>query len=170
MSKRKLCSWCGRNTSRGWDDPRMPTLAACADVAIQPRRYGISANASASPKETAVDMAMLEHCLREDLNKRAPRVMAVLHPVKIVLANYPEGRVEELDAVNNPEDPAMGTRKVPFSRMLYIEQDDFREEPPKEFFRLSPGKEVRLRYAYIIKCLGIDKDPATGEVRVTLHL
>ena len=102
---------------------------------------------------------MLEHSLREDLNKRAPRVMAVLRPIKVVLENYPEGQVEELEAVNNPEDPSMGTRKVPFSRELYIEQDDFREEPPKGFFRLSPGQEVRLRYAYIIKCIGVVKDP-----------
>jgi glutaminyl-tRNA synthetase len=108
---------------------------------------------------------MLEHCLREDLNKRAPRVMAVLRPIKVVLENYPEERIEELDAVNNPEDPKMGTRKVPFSRVLYIEQDDFREDPPKGFFRLSPGKEVRLRYAYIIKCVGVDKDPVTGAIR-----
>jgi glutaminyl-tRNA synthetase len=107
----------------------------------------------------------LEHCLREDLNKRAPRVMGVLRPIKIVLENYPEGQVEELDAVNNPEDPAMGTRKVPFSRELYIEEEDFREEPPKGYFRLSPGKEVRLRYAYIIKCVGVEKDPATGAIR-----
>jgi len=107
---------------------------------------------------------MLEHCLREDLNKRARRVMAVLRPIKVVLENYPEGRVEELEAVNNPEDASMGTRKVPFSRELYIERDDFREEPPKGFFRLSPGKEVRLRYAYIIKCIGVVKDPETGAV------
>jgi glutaminyl-tRNA synthetase len=108
---------------------------------------------------------MLEHCLREDLNKRAPRVMAVLRPLKVVIENYPGGRVEELEAVNNPEDPAMGTRKVPFSREIYIEQDDFREEPPKGFFRLSPGREVRLRYAYIIKCVGVIKDPKTGELK-----
>jgi glutaminyl-tRNA synthetase len=108
---------------------------------------------------------MLEHCLREDLNKRAPRVMAVLRPIKVVLENYPDGQVEELVAVNNPEDAGMGTRRVPFSRVLYIEQDDFREEPPKGFFRLSPGKEVRLRYGYIIKCVGVDKDPTTGEIR-----
>src|SRR5204862_5571793 len=111
-----------------------------------------------------VDIAMLEHAVREDVSRRAPRVMAVLRPLKIVLTNYPEDRVEELEAVNNPEDASMGTRKVPFSRVLYIEQDDFREEPPKGFFRLSPGKEVRLRYAYIIKCTGVVKDPKTGEM------
>jgi glutaminyl-tRNA synthetase len=108
---------------------------------------------------------MLEHCLREDLNKRAPRVMAVLRPLKVVIDNYPEGQVEELDAVNNPEDPSMGTRKVSFSREIYIEQDDFREEPPKGFFRLSPGREVRLRYAYIVKCIGVVKDSQTGEIK-----
>jgi glutaminyl-tRNA synthetase len=115
-------------------------------------------------RNSTVDIAMLEHYLREDLNKRAPRVMAVLRPIRVVLQNYPEGEVEELDAVNNPEDGSMGTRKVPFSRVLYIEQDDFREEPPKGFFRLSPGKEVRLRYAYIIKCTDVVKDHLTGEV------
>jgi glutaminyl-tRNA synthetase len=116
-------------------------------------------------RNSVVDIAMLEHSLREDLNKRAPRVMAVLRPIKVVLENYPEGQVEELEAVNNPEDPSKGTRQVPFSREIYIEQDDFREEPPKGFFRLSPGKEVRLRYAYIIKCTGVEKDPNTGEIK-----
>lgn len=111
-----------------------------------------------------VDIAMLEHCLREDLNKRAPRVMAVLRPLRVVITNYPEGQVEELAAVNNPEDPNMGTRNVPFSRVLYIERDDFREHPPPQYFRLAPGREVRLRYAYIIKCVDALKDPKTGEV------
>jgi glutaminyl-tRNA synthetase len=111
---------------------------------------------------------MLEHELREDLNKRAPRVMAVLRPLKVVIDNYPEGQVEELDAVNNPEDPGMGTRKIPFSRVVYIEQDDFREDPPKKFFRLAPGREVRLRYAYIVKCERVVKDERTGEV-VEVH-
>ena len=117
--------------------------------------------------DSTIDVALLEHCIREDLNKRAPRVMAVLQPLRVVIDNYPEGKTEELDAVNNPEDPDMGTRKVPFSRVLYIEQDDFMEQPPKEFFRLAPGREVRLRYAYIIKCVGVVKDKA-GEV-VELH-
>jgi len=115
-------------------------------------------------KDSTVDMALLEHCLREDLNKRAPRVMAVLKPLKVVLENYPEGQVEELDAVNNPEDPAAGSRKVPFARELYIEQDDFMEEPFKKFFRLAPGREVRLRYGYFITCTGIKKDDVTGEI------
>ncbi len=117
--------------------------------------------------DSTIDVALLEHCIREDLNKRAPRVMAVLHPLRVVIDNYPEGKTEELEAVNNPEDPAMGTRKVPFSRVLYIEQDDFLEQPPKEFFRLAPGREVRLRYAYIIKCVEVVKDKV-GEV-VELH-
>jgi glutaminyl-tRNA synthetase len=122
------------------------------------RRRGYTAEAirafceriGVAKRNSTVDIAMLEHCLREDLNKRAPRVMAVLRPIKVVLENYPKGKVEELEAINNPEDPGMGTRKVPFSRVLYIEQDDFREEEPPRVFRLSPGKEVRLRYAYII--------------------
>jgi glutaminyl-tRNA synthetase len=109
-------------------------------------------------------VALLEHTLREDLNKSAPRVMAVLRPLRVVIENYPEDQVEELDCVNNPEDPGMGTRKVPFSRVLYIEQEDFREDPPKKFYRLAPGREVRLRYAYFIKCVGVVKDEKTGEV------
>jgi glutaminyl-tRNA synthetase len=166
LSKRKLLQLVQQNHVAGWDDPRMPTLAGI-------RRRGYTSEAirnfceriGVAKGNSTVDIAMLEHSLREDLNKRAPRVMAVLRPIKVVLENYPEGQVEELEAVNNPEDPNAGTRKVPFSRELYIEQDDFREEPPKGFFRLSPGKEVRLRYAYIIKCTEVVKDPSTGEVR-----
>jgi methionine--tRNA ligase beta chain len=119
-------------------------------------------------KDSIIDIALLEHCIREDLNKRAPRVMAVLRPLKVVIDNYPGDKVEELDAINNPEDPAMGIRKVPFSRELYIEREDFLEDPPKKFFRLAPGREVRLRYAYFIKCVGVVKDPHTGEV-IELH-
>src|SRR2546423_1281554 len=115
-------------------------------------------------KENVIDVAQLEHSVREDLNRRAPRVMAVLRPLKIVLTNYPEDRVEEVDVINNPEDPSAGTRKVPFARVLYIERDDFMEDPPKKFFRLSPGKEVRLRCAYFIRCTGIVKDPETGAI------
>jgi len=115
-------------------------------------------------------MALLEFCLREDLNKRAQRVMAVLKPLRVVIVNYPEGQVEELDAINNPEDPGMGIRKVPFSRVLYIERDDFREEPPKEFFRLAPGREVRLRYAYFIKCVDVVKDKNGEITELHLHL
>jgi glutaminyl-tRNA synthetase len=115
-----------------------------------------------------VDMALLEHCVRNDLNKRAPRVMAVLRPLRVVIDNYPEGQEESLEALNNPEDPDMGTREVPFSRVIYIEREDFREDPPKKFFRLAPGREVRLRYAYFIKCVDVVKDEETGEV-MELH-
>jgi glutaminyl-tRNA synthetase len=121
-----------------------------------------------SKRDSVIDIALLEHCVREDLNRRAPRVMAVLRPLRVVIDNYPEEQVEELDAVNNPEDATMGTRKVPFSRTLYIERDDFREEPPKGFYRLAPGREVRLRYAYFIKCERVVKDEKTGEV-IELH-
>jgi glutaminyl-tRNA synthetase len=165
LSKRKLLQLVQHKHVSGWDDPRMPTLAGFRRRGYTPlairtfcERIGVA------KRNSTVDIAMLEHCLREDLNKRAPRVMAVLRPLKIVLENYPDGQIEQLDAVNNPEDPVMGSRKVPFSRTLYIEQDDFREEPPKGFFRLSPGKEVRLRYAYIIKCIGVDRDSSTGEI------
>ena len=150
----------------GWDDPRMPTLAGIRRRGYTPEAIrNFCERIGVAKGNSTVDIAMLEHSLREDLNKRAPRVMAVLRPIKVVLENYPEGQVEELEAINNPEDPSAGTRKVPFSRELYIEQDDFREEPPKGFFRLSPGKEVRLRYAYIIKCTEVVKDPSSGEVR-----
>ena len=113
---------------------------------------------------SVIDIALLEHSIREDLNKRAPRVMAVLHPLRVVIENFPEGQVEELEAVNNPEDPSAGSRKVPFSRVLFIERDDFMEDPPRKFYRLAPGREVRLRYAYFLKCVGVVKDEATGEV------
>jgi glutaminyl-tRNA synthetase len=166
MSKRKLLQLVQKEYVSGWDDPRMPTLAGMRRRGYTPEAIrNFCERIGVAKRNSVVEIAMLEHFLREDLNKRTPRVMAVLRPVKVVLENYPEGQVEELTAVNNPEDPAMGTRKVPFSRLLYIEQDDFREEPPKGFFRLSPGKEVRLRYGYIIKCIGVDKDPITGEIR-----
>ena len=166
LSKRKLLQLVQQGHVSGWDDPRMPTLAGFRRRGYTPEairtfceRIGVA------KRNSTVDIAMLEHCLREDLNKRAPRVMAVLRSLKVVIDNYPEGQVEELDAVNNPEDPSAGTRKVCFSRELYIEQDDFREEPPKGFFRLSPGREVRLRYAYIVKCIGVVKDSQTGEIK-----
>ncbi len=166
MSKRKLLQLVQQGRVSGWDDPRMPTLAGMRRRGYTPEAIrNFCERIGVAKRNSTVDIAMLEHCLREDLNRRAPRVMAVLRPIKVVLENYPEGQVEELVAVNNPEDPGMGTRKVPFSRVLYIEQDDFREDPPKGFFRLSPGKEVRLRYGYIIKCVGVDKDPSTGEIR-----
>jgi glutaminyl-tRNA synthetase len=119
-------------------------------------------------RDSMVDVALLEFCVREDLNKKAPRRMAVLKPLKVIIDNYPEGQGEEIEAVNNPEDPSAGSRRVPFSRELFIEREDFMEEPPKKFFRLAPGREVRLRYAYFITCTGVEKDPATGEVTV-LH-
>jgi len=165
LSKRKLLQLVQKKYVAGWDDPRMPTLAGIRRRGYTPEAIrAFCERIGVAKRNSMVDIAMLEHAVREDLNRRAPRVMAVLRPLKIVLTNYPEDRVEELDAVNNPEDPSMGTRKVPFSRVLYIERDDFREEPPKGFFRLSPGKEVRLRYAYIIKCEEVVKDPKTGEV------
>jgi len=165
MSKRKLVRLVTDGYVKGWDDPRMPTISGLRRRGYTPEsirdfcdRIGVA------KKESMVDMALLEHCLREDLNKRAPRVMAVLKPLKVIIENYPAGKVEELDAVNNPEDPAAGSRKVPFSRELYIEKDDFMEEPPKKFFRLAPGREVRLRYGYFITCVDVKKDAATGEI------
>jgi glutaminyl-tRNA synthetase len=166
LSKRRLLQLVQQGHVSGWDDPRMPTLAGFRRRGYTPESIrNFCERIGVAKRNSTVDIAMLEHSLREDLNKRAPRVMAVLRPLKVVIDNYPEGRVEELDAVNNPEDPPMGTRKVPFTRELYIEQDDFREEPPKGFFRLSPGREVRLRYAYIVKCIGVVKDSKTGEIK-----
>ncbi len=165
LSKRKLLQLVQQKHVSGWDDPRMPTLSGMRRRGYTPEAIRVFCERiGVAKRNSTVEMAMLEHCLREDLNRRARRVMAVLRPLKVVLENYPEGQVEELEAVNNPEDPGMGTRKVPFSRVLYIERDDFREQPPKGFFRLSPGNEVRLRYAYIIKCTEAVKDPKTGAV------
>ncbi len=165
LSKRRLLSLVERGDVSGWDDPRMPTVSGM-------RRRGYTPDAIRSfcerigvaKRTTTVDIAHLDHCLREDLNKRAPRAMAVLHPLRVVIDNYPEGQTEELEAVNNPEDEAMGTRTVPFSRVLYVERDDFREDPPRNFYRLAPGREVRLRYGYFITCNSVVKDPDTGEV------
>ena len=165
MSKRKLLELVEQGRVAGWDDPRMPTIAGLRRRGYTPAAIrSFCERIGVAKRHSTVDIAMLEHCLREDLNRSAPRVMAVLRPLRVVLDNYPEERVEELEAVNNPEDPGMGTRKVPFSRVLYIEQEDFREDPPKQFFRLAPGREVRLRYAYIIKCVDVVKDPETGAV------
>ncbi len=169
MSKRKLLALVEDGYVRGWDDPRMPTLAGLRRRGYTPEAVrSFCERIGVAKRNSTVDVAMLEHEIREDLNKRAQRVMAVLRPLRVVIDNYPEGQGEELAAVNNPEDPSMGTRKVPFSRVVYIEQDDFREDPPKKFFRLAPGREVRLRYAYIIKCVSVVKDEHTGEV-VELH-
>ena len=169
MSKRMLLELVEGRYVAGWDDPRMPTISGLRRRGYTPQsvrkfceRIGLA------KRDSMVDRALLEHSIREDLNKNAPRVMAVLRPLRVVIDNYPEGQVEELDALNNPEDPSMGTRTVPFSRVLYIEQEDFREDPPKKFYRLAPGREVRLRYAYFITCVDVVRDEQTGEV-VELH-
>jgi glutaminyl-tRNA synthetase len=165
LSKRKLIQLVNEGHVAGWDDPRMPTLSAMRRRGFPPEAIRTFCDAiGVAKRESVVDIAMLEHFVRENLNRHAPRVMAVLRPLRVVIENYPEDKVEEMDAVNNPEDPAAGTRKVPFSRVLYIESDDFREDPPKKFYRLAPGREVRLRYAYLITCVGVVKDEKTGEV------
>jgi glutaminyl-tRNA synthetase len=168
MSKRKLRQLVEEGHVRGWDDPRMPTLSGLRRRGYTPEaiRNFVTA-AGVSRTNGIIELAMLEHFVREDLNKRALRVMAVLRPLKVVIDNYPEGQVEQMDAVNNPEDPAAGSRKVPFSKVLYIEQDDFREVPPKKYYRLSPGQEVRLRYGYFVTCKSVVKNDK-GEV-VEVH-
>ncbi len=165
MSKRRLLQLVQERHVTGWDDARMPTISGLRRRGYTPEsirefadRIGVARSESTS------EMALLEDCLRDDLNRRAPRFMAVLHPLKLVIDNYDANRVESLEAVNNPEDPSAGTRSVQFSRELYIEREDFREDPPKKYFRLSPGAEVRLRYAYIVKCTSVVKDPRTGVV------
>lgn len=169
LSKRKLRQLVEEGYVNGWDDPRMPTISGFRRRGYTPEairnfceRIGVAKN------ESTIDIALLEHYIRQDLNKRATRVMAVLRPLRLVIDNYPEDRVEELVAINNPEDAGMGTRKLPFSRVLYIERDDFREPPPKKWFRLAPGREVRLKHAYIIKCERVVRDKKTGEV-IELH-
>jgi len=169
MSKRRLMELVEQGYVTGWNDPRMPTISGLRRRGYTPEsirkfceRIGVA------KRDSIVDMALLEYSIREDLNKRASRVMTVLRPLRVVIDNYPEDRVEYLDAENNPEDPGMGSRKIPFSRVLYIEQEDFREDPPKKFFRLAPGREVRLKHAYYIKCERVVKDEKTGEV-VELH-
>jgi glutaminyl-tRNA synthetase len=164
MSKRKLLQLVQQHHVSGWDDPRMPTIAGLRRRGYTPEAIRDFCNRiGVAKKENVIDVAQLEFSVREDLNRRAPRVMAVLRPLKIVLTNYPEGQVEEVEVDNNPEDPSAGTRKLPFSRELFIEQDDFREHPPKKFFRLSPGTEVRLRRAYVITCSEVVKD-ADGRI------
>jgi glutaminyl-tRNA synthetase len=165
LSKRYLRQLVDENLVSGWDDPRMPTLRAL-------RRRGYTREAihdfiqriGVAKAKTVVDIALLEACIRDDLNKKAPRRMGVLRPLKLVIDNYPEDKVEELEAINNPEDPNAGMRSLPFSKVLYIEQDDFREEPPPKYHRLYPGNEVRLRYAYFVTCTSVLKDPSTGEI------
>jgi len=164
LSKRKLLQLVQEKLVSGWDDPRMPTIRGLRRRGYTPEAIWMFCRTiGVAKQDSVVDIQLLEHCLREDLNKRAQRVMAVLRPLRVVLENYPDGQVEYLDAVNNPEDPAMGTRKVPFSKVIYIEQDDFREVPPPKYYRLSPGREVRLRWAYLITCREVVKD-ATGQV------
>jgi glutaminyl-tRNA synthetase len=164
MSKRKLLQLVQQGHVTGWNDPRMPTITGLRRRGYTPESIrDFCARIGVAKKENVIDMAQLEHSVREDLNLRAPRVMTVLRPLKVVITNYPEGQTEEVDVINNPEDASAGTRKVPFSRELYIERDDFMESPPKKFFRLSPGKEVRLRCAYFITCTEVVKD-AAGEI------
>jgi glutaminyl-tRNA synthetase len=166
LSKRKLLQLVNEKHVNGWDDPRMPTLSGLRRRGYTPESIrNFCERIGVAKADSTVDMALLEYCIREDLNKHAPRVMSVLRPLKVVITNYPEGESEELDAVNNPEDEGMGKRKVPFSKVLYIEQEDFMEDPPKKFFRLAPGREVRLRYAYFVTCSDVIKDEKTGEIK-----
>jgi glutaminyl-tRNA synthetase len=191
MSKRKLLQLVAQRHVAGWDDPRMPTISGLRRRGYTPESLrDFCARVGVAKKANVIDVGLLEHCVREDLNKRAPRGMAVLRPLKLVLTNYPAGHVEEMDVVNNPEDPTAGTRPVPFSRDIYIERDDFMEDPPRKFFRLAPGREVRLRNAYLVTCTDVIKngsgvivelrgtyDPATRggdapdgrKVKATLH-
>jgi len=169
LSKRKLVELVDGGHVSGWDDPRMPTISGLRRLGYTPESIrNFCDRIGVARRDSIVDIALLEYSIREDLNKQAQRVMGVLRPLKVVIDNYPEDKVEELDALNNPEDPSMGTRKIPFSRVIYIEQDDFLEDPPKKFFRLAPGREVRLRYAYYIRCVRVVKDAKTGQV-VELH-
>lgn len=169
MSKRKLLQLVEEKIVNGWDDPRMPTISGLRRRGFTPDSIrDFAERVGVAKRENMIDVALLEDSVRDDLNKKAIRVMAVLRPLKVVILNYPDDRVEELDAINNPEDLSMGTRKVPFSKIIYIERDDFREIPPKKYYRLFPGNEVRLRYAYIIKCVNYVKDEKTGEV-VEVH-
>ncbi|MGD2087214.1 MAG: glutamine--tRNA ligase/YqeY domain fusion protein [Candidatus Aminicenantes bacterium] len=169
MSKRKLLQLVESSYVSGWDDPRMPTICGLRRRGYTPESIrDFAERIGVAKADSTVDIGLLEHCLREDLNKRALRVMVVLRPIKVIIDNYPEGKVEMIDADNNPEDPDSGTRKIPFSREIYIEREDFREDPPKKYFRLSPGREVRLKHAYYITCEKVIKDEKTGEI-LELH-
>jgi glutaminyl-tRNA synthetase len=169
LSKRRLIELVTKGYVTGWDDPRMPTLAGMRRRGYTPEAIrSFCARVGVAKTENLVDLSLLEHCLREDLNERAPRVMGVLRPLRVVIDNYPEGQTEEFECPNHPQNPSMGSRRVPFSRVLYIEQDDFQKNPPKKYYRLAPGREVRLRYSYIIRCVSIDEDVKTGEV-VEVH-
>jgi len=168
LSKRKLLALVQNKLVRGWDDPRMPTISGMRRRGYTPEALqAFCGRIGVSKTNGTTEMSLLEYFVRDDLNRRAARVMAVLRPLRVVIDNYPEGQTEHMEAVNNPEDAAMGTRQVPFSKVIYIEQDDFREDPPKQYFRLAPGREIRLRYAYFITCTGVVKD-ASGKV-VELH-
>ncbi len=168
MSKRKLLQLVEEGHVAGWDDPRMPTIAGLRRRGYTPEAIrDFAKRIGVTKAESTVDVAFLEHCLRQDLNKRAPRRMGVLDPLKVIITNYPDDQTEELPAINNPEDESAGTRQVPFSKVLYIEREDFMENPPKKFYRLAPGREVRLRYAYFITCTDVVKDKA-GNI-VELH-
>ena len=165
MSKRRLLKLVEEGHVDSWDDPRMPTLSGMRRRGYRPSAIrDFCGRVGVAKRHNVVEISLLEHCVREDLNKSAPRVMAVLNPLKVVIENFPEGEVIELEAVNNPEDPSAGTRKVPFSRTLYIERDDFREDPPRKYFRLAPGREVRLRYGYFVTCTEVVRNKETGEV------
>jgi glutaminyl-tRNA synthetase len=169
LSKRSLIQLVQEGVVSGWDDPRMPTLAGMRRRGYTPEAIrSFCARVGVAKNENLVDVSLLEHCVREDLNERAPRVMGVLKPLRVILDNYPETRVEEFECPNHPQNPGMGSRRIPFSRDLYIEEEDFLENPPKKFFRLAPGKEVRLRFGYLIKCVNVVKDPKTGKV-VEVH-
>ncbi|HMD69567.1 MAG TPA: glutamine--tRNA ligase/YqeY domain fusion protein [Chitinivibrionales bacterium] len=164
MSKRKLLQLVEEKYVSSWDDPRMPTICGMRRRGYTPEAIrAFCEKIGVAKRDSMVEVALLEHCVRDDLNRRAPRAMAVLHPLKVVIDNYQEGKTENLDAVNNPEDPSMGSRKVPFSKVLFIEKDDFMLDPPRKFFRLSPGREVRLRYGYFITCTSVEKN-AVGDV------
>ncbi len=169
LSKRKLLELVKNGTVKGWDDPRMPTISGFRRRGYTPEAIREFARMIGVTKSNSVvELSALEFCLRQDLNKRCPRVLGVLRPLRVVIDNYPEGQVDELECVNNPEDPSAGSRKVPFSKVIYIEQDDFREDPPPKFFRMSVGREVRLRYAYFVKCVSVLKNPINGEI-VEIH-
>ncbi len=165
MSKRYLLGLVKNGIVSGWDDPRMPTISGLRRRGYTPESIrNFCDRIGVAKSNSVVDIALLEHCIREDMNARASRVMAVLDPIKVIIDNYPEDQVEEFDAEINPENPEMGTRKVPFSKTIYIEREDFKEEPPKGYFRLAPGKEVRLKHAYYVKCERVEKDPETGAI------
>jgi glutaminyl-tRNA synthetase len=169
LSKRRLIELVNQGVVAGWDDPRMPTIAGMRRRGYTPEAIrSLCARIGVAKNENLVDVSLLEHCVREELNERAPRVMGVLRPLRVVIDNYPETQVEEFECPNHPQNPGMGSRRVPFSGVLYIEQEDFLENPPKKFFRLAPGKEVRLRFGYFIKCVNVVKDPKTGKV-VEVH-